>query len=65
MISVDLGHGRLLKWLSLRQGMNWGGRIKFHYKVIKREFEMQIFKAALVDSKNKNNELKISKLGAH
>lgn len=66
MISVDLGHGRLLKWLSLRQGMNWGGgRIKFHYKVIKREFEMLIFKAALVDSKNKNNELKIRKLGAH
>lgn len=67
MISVDLGHGRLLKWLSLRQGMNWGGggRIKFHYKIIKREFEMLIFKAALVDSKNKNNELKISKLGAH
>lgn len=62
MISVDLGHGRLLKWLSLRQGMN---RIKFHYKVIKREFEMLIFKAALVDSKSKNNELKIRKLGAH
>lgn len=70
MISVDLGHGRLLKWLSLRQGMNYGVggggcHIKFHYKVIKREFEMLIFKAALVDSKNKNNELKISKLGAH
>lgn len=42
-----------------------GGHIKFHYKVIKREFEMLIFKAALVDSKNKNNELKIRKLGAH
>lgn len=50
----------------MNYGVGGGGcHIKFHYKVIKREFEMLIFKAALVDSKNKNNELKIRKLGAH